>query len=89
MEDLEGDKAPRLDGFNFNFIKSCWEIVDPDFLRVFKEFHRGGIIDKSLKNACVTLIPKREGPVELSHYWPISRLRSVYKLLAKVLDLIG
>lgn len=33
----------------------------------------------------ITLIPKREGPSELSHYRPTSLVGSVYKLLAKVL----
>lgn len=54
--------------------------MGPDFLRVFKEFHRHGIINKSLKN--ITLIPK-EGPGDLSHYRSIGLLGSVYKLLAK------
>lgn len=31
------------------------------------------------------MIPKREGPSELSHYRPISLVGSIYKLLAKVL----
>lgn len=85
MESLEGAKAPGLDGFNFALFKACWEIVHPDVLRFIKEFHQDGIINKGLKNSFTTIIPKREGPSELSCYRPISLVGSIYKLLAKVL----
>lgn len=55
---IEGDKAPGPDYFNFKFIKACWNVVGPDFLKVFKEFYEHGIINKGLENSFVTLIPK-------------------------------
>lgn len=85
LDSMAGDKAPGPDGFNFSFMKVCWEIVSSDFIRFFKEFFQNGVINKNLKNSFITLIPKRESPVNLSHYRPISLLGSVYKLLAKVL----
>lgn len=54
-------------------------------MRVFKEFHQSGVLNKTLKNSFITLVPKREGLSELLHYHPISLVGSVYKLLAKVL----
>lgn len=39
LKDLGGDKALGPDSFNFNFFKSCWETISPDFLWVFIEFH--------------------------------------------------
>lgn len=54
-------------------------------MKVFKEFYENGVINKGLKNAFITLIPKGEGPTELSHFRPICLVGCVYKLLAKVL----
>lgn len=58
--------------------------VGPDFLKVLTEFHENGIINKGLKNSSITLVLKREGPSELSHYRSINLIGRVYKLLAKV-----
>lgn len=85
LGNLEGDIAPGPDGCNFSFFKSCWEIVGPDIIRVFEEFHIDEIINKRLKNSFITPVPKREGPSELSHFRPISLVGSVYKLIAEVL----
>lgn len=98
LHGVDGDKAPGPDGFNFKFLRSCWDIIGNDFLNFFKEFHTRGILNKSLKHWLVALIPKKEGASEISHYRPISLVGYVYKLLAKVLaarlssvmgDLIG
>ncbi|XP_022003600.1 uncharacterized protein LOC110901053 [Helianthus annuus] len=34
----DGEKAPGPDGFNFKFIKRCWEGLKDDFMAVFEEF---------------------------------------------------
>lgn len=60
-------------------------MVGLDFIRFFEEFYRDGIINKRLKNSFIKLIPKREGLVELLHYWHTSLVGSIYKLVAEVL----
>lgn len=82
LESMDGDKGPDPDSFNFAFFKSCWETVGPNVVGFFKEFYQDDIINKRLKNSFITLIPKKEGPLELSHYRPISLVGSIYKLLA-------
>lgn len=77
LDGLVGDKALGSDGFNFNFFQACWEIVGLDFLRFFREFHQTGVVDISLKNSFITMVPKREGPSKLLHYRPISLVGSV------------
>lgn len=57
-----------------------WKKQEPLFT-----FHKRGVLNKSLKQCLVALIPKKEGASELSHYRPISLVGCVYKLLAKVL----
>lgn len=51
LDSMEGDKALGADGFNFALGKACREMVGPDLLRVFKEFHRDGIINRGLENS--------------------------------------
>ena len=43
--DLEGDKAPSLDGFTMAFYHRCWE---KDVLAVFEEFYKHCKFEKSL-----------------------------------------
>jgi hypothetical protein len=43
VANLPADKAPGLDGFNGQFIKSCWHIIKTDFYRLFKDFQEGAI----------------------------------------------
>lgn len=52
LDSIKGDKAPGPDGFNFKFIKACWEVMGPDFFKVFKEFYYNGVLHKGLKNSC-------------------------------------
>ena len=35
VKELEGDKAPCLDGFSMAFYHHCWRVVDSDVLVVF------------------------------------------------------
>ena len=34
VDDMEDDKAPSSDGFNVNFIKACWGIVQKDLFKM-------------------------------------------------------
>lgn len=61
LEECGGDKAPGLDGFNFNFIRARWDFIKEDFGIFLSEFHQRGRI-----------IPKVHNPVELTNCRPIS-----------------
>ena len=83
--DCVGNKCPGPDGFNFNFFKSSWHIVEPEIMNFFDEFHAKGIIPKAVCASFLTLIPKVTNPQNLGEYRPISLIGSMYKMLAKVL----
>ena len=51
----------------------------------FKEFYEQNSFIKSLNNTFLVLILKKRGVEDLGDYRPISLLRGLYKLLAKVL----
>lgn len=52
---------------------------------MFKEFHEHEKLVKGLNAAFIVVIPKSENPNSVLDYRPISLIKSVYKLNAKVL----
>lgn len=52
-------KSPGLKGFNFNFLKTCWEVVKVDIVRVLNELYAHGKLPKGTNALFRTLIPKK------------------------------
>ncbi|RVW89247.1 hypothetical protein CK203_032614 [Vitis vinifera] len=71
---MNGDKAPRPDGFTVAFWQSCWDFVKEEILEMFKEFHEQSSFLKSLNNTFLVLIPKKDGAEDLGDFKPISLL---------------
>ena len=59
LMDMNGDKAPGLDGFTGAFWQFCWEFVKEEVLEMFKEFHEHNVFLKSLNTTFLVLIPKK------------------------------
>ena len=54
-------------------------------MAVFHHFHVSGQFEKSLNATFIALIPKKAAAMEIKDFRPISLVRGVYKILAKVL----
>ncbi|XP_028115973.1 uncharacterized protein LOC114313754 [Camellia sinensis] len=63
-----------------------WVVIKGDVINFMKDFHKNGRLVKGLNNSFITLIPKKENPVGLSNFRPISLVSSVYKILTKILS---
>lgn len=83
--ECDGNKSPGPDGFNLNFYKSCWDVVQRDVMNFLNEFAVTGMVPKAVYASFITLIPKCLNPHRLEEYRPISLIGSLYKILAKVL----
>ncbi|XP_010242531.1 PREDICTED: uncharacterized protein LOC104586856 [Nelumbo nucifera] len=83
---IEGDKTPRLDGFNFSFIKACWGFMEEDFVQMIKEFSDSRELLKRLNATFVALIQKKDGAVNIKDFRLISLISNPYKFLAKILS---
>jgi exonuclease III len=81
----DGNKCPGPDGYNFNFLKSCWEIIKCDIMEFMAEFHKNAVLPKAITASFLALIPKKDHPQVLSDYRPICLVSSLYKILTKVL----
>jgi hypothetical protein len=83
IKQLPSDKAPALDGFTGAFYKSCWPIIKQDVMlavwsRKFLNFDK-------MNNTFITLIPKTVGADCVKDFQPISLVRSIAKLVTKLL----
>lgn len=83
--ECDGNKRPGPDGFNFNFIRSCWEIISPKIMKFFEEFQRLAKLPKAVSASFLALIPKTKSPQGLNEYRLISLIGCLYKLLVRVL----
>mgnify|MGYP003702231609 CR=1 FL=1 len=55
-------------------------------MQLMNEFLSNGKLAQGINCSFITLIPKKENPVGLGDYRPISLISSVYKIIAKVLS---
>ena len=82
LNELNGEKAPNLDGFSLAFWQASWLFVKEDIMGFFKEFYEKGTFTKSINTTFLVLIPKKGGVEDLKDFQPISLVGSLYKLLA-------
>jgi hypothetical protein len=75
------DKAPGPDGFNGQFLKSCWHIVKEDIYKLCFYFYEGNLNLESINMGHITLIPKVTTPEGIGDYIPITLLNCVLKLI--------
>ena len=71
VNEMNGNKAPRPDGFTGLFYKHCWDIIREDIMKVLHTLYRLNSSKLHLLNdATLILLPKSEDattPKELSH----------------------
>jgi len=70
-------------GFNFNFIKSNWEILGMEFTKVVLWLCETGFIPKGCNASFITLIPKCDKPSKLDDFRPISLVGVCIRFLLK------
>jgi hypothetical protein len=85
VANLPSDKSPGPDGFNGNFLRKCWSIIAQEFYELCKGFYEGHICMQSINGSHIVLVPKKDNPVKVGDFRPISLLNSSIKLLTKLL----
>lgn len=80
------DKAPGPDGFTGRFYAACWNIIRQDFMQAFEAFYQADMRGLTVLNkAIVTLLPKKEGAVDIKDFRPVSLVHGAIKIFDKVL----
>ena len=80
------DKAPGFDGFNFNFIREMWEVLQDEIYDLVLNFFVNGESMSHINVTWVALIPKKECPSSIEDYRPISMVGALYKIISKILS---
>ena len=83
----DSSKSLGPDGFNFGFIKSCWDILKKDVMNAVKDFADFGCWPRGSNASFLCLIPKVENPQQLGEFRPISLVGCLYKIISKALSL--
>jgi hypothetical protein len=78
-------KSQGPDGMSAYFYQNAWSTVHNEVCKAILEFLNGGVLDASLNETFITLIPKIKNPLRIIDYRPISLYNILYKLIAKVL----
>jgi hypothetical protein len=81
----DGNKGPGPDGFNFNFLKTCWDILKTDAMKFLNEVHGNAYLPNAITSSFLTLVPKKDHPRILSNYRPICLVGCLYNIISKVL----
>ncbi|KAK3226983.1 hypothetical protein Dsin_006845 [Dipteronia sinensis] len=81
----DGNKAPSPDDLTLSFIQAIWEVIRDDCLRFMSEFHKDITVVKEINKTFIALVPKCGKLKSMKDFRPISLVRCMYKVLAKVL----
>ena len=66
----EGSKSPGPDGFNFTFIRNCWDVLKSNVREVVNLFQDIGVIPKGCNASFIALVPKVCDPLSLDQFRP-------------------
>lgn len=62
VKEFDGKKCPGLEGYNFNFIHKCWNLLSGDILKFVVEFYYRANFPTAVSATFLALIPKVENP---------------------------
>nr|GEV00798.1 RNA-directed DNA polymerase, eukaryota [Tanacetum cinerariifolium] len=77
--------APGPDGFTFGFYRRYWNLIESHVVDAVKWFFQQGTIPKGGNSSFIMLIPKVPNANMVKDFRPISLIRSLYKIIAKIL----
>nr|GEY68329.1 RNA-directed DNA polymerase, eukaryota, reverse transcriptase zinc-binding domain protein [Tanacetum cinerariifolium] len=79
------DKYPGPDGFTFGFIRRFWSLLEKDVVAAVKYFFTSDTFPKGCNASFIALIPKIPDAKMVKDFRPISLIRSLNKIIAKIL----
>lgn len=79
------NKSPGPDGYTMEFFKATWDIIKPELMNFFNEFHSTGNLYWRLNCTNIILLPKCEGSSSMNNYRPINLIGGIYKVIYKCL----
>jgi hypothetical protein len=81
---MPADRAPGPYGFNGLFLKKCWSLIKADFYKLAADFHSESVQLKNINVSYITLVPKKQVPLHVNDFRPISLTNVCVKFLTKL-----
>lgn len=83
IKDMNPTSAPGPDGLPVKFFQTFWDVIKPEVMDLFTDFHVGSIDLARLNYGIVTLIPKVPGASDIRQFCPITVINVILRILAK------
>lgn len=83
----DSSKSHGPDGFNFGFIKFCWDCLKKNILLAVNDFANRGKWPRGSNTLFMFQIPKSVNPQELCDFRPISLVGCLFKIISKILSI--
>ena len=78
-------KSPGADGFPVEFYRRFWGLLGQDLVDILNFSFTHGSLSDSQRRGIIRLLYKKDDPLELKNWRPISLLNTDYKICTKVL----
>ena len=78
-------KSPGSDGLPVEFYRRFWGLLGPDLVEILNYSFQHGSLSETQRRGIIRLLYKKEDPLELKNWRPISLLNTDYKICTKVL----
>ena len=82
---FQKDKSPGPDGWSIELFLALYEVLGLDLLQVVEDTRISVRLPASFNSTFIALIPKKDNPVSLSDFRPISLCNCIYKIVSKVI----
>jgi exonuclease III len=85
LDQMAPNKAPGPDGFTAGFYQQHWDTVGSEVCEAALYFFKNISMDQDINSTNIALIPKKQTPVSVTEFRPISLCNVLYKIISKVL----
>ena len=82
---MSTNKSAGSDGLPVEFYRHFWGLLRPDLVEILKYSFQHGSLSETQCRGIIPLLYKKEDPLELKNWPPISLLNTDYKICTKVL----
>ena len=85
LKAMPSNKTPGLDGLPAEFFLSFWELLGNDLVEVLNSCFELQSLSKSQRSGLITLLFKKDDPLLVTNWRPITLLCVDYKIMSKAL----
>ena len=82
---MSSGKSPGPDGLPVEFYERFWGLLGRDLVNMLNYCFKHGSLSDSQRRGIIRILFKKDDPLDLKNWRPISLLNSDYKICTKVL----